>query len=406
MIHVNGDHGHGPDAMPVRASTTRRGNIQLVLDALRQEGPSSQASLARRTRLSPATVNNIVKDLRAQGVAEVQSINGRESLVTLVAGRGSVVVVEVTIPSVRAALFNFDGHVRYDTAVTFAADPGTGGGEPGLAVDMVRSLIAEAGVGLADLTGIAVSMQAPIARATGTVTSWARSQIPRWSDVAIEQFFAEEFAVPVVAENDANLAALAEWTWGAGRGAAEFLYVMCSSGVGGGLIIDGRIYRGGDGLAGEIGHMVVDHNGPVCFCGSRGCLTMFTSERSILLALESSGGNPRSLPDVIESAGRGDPACRLVLFEAGRYLGRALANAAKVMAPSVIAVGGVLAEAGPLVFDSLRTSAEVHSLHVVSPSVEFRSAQFRADASLFGGLAAVLARVGQGASTLPAWARS
>jgi predicted NBD/HSP70 family sugar kinase len=132
---------------------------------------------------------------------------------------------------------------------------------------------------------------------------------------------------------------------------------------------------------------------------------MFASERSILLALESSGGTPRSLRDVIEGAGRGDPACRLVLFEAGRYLGRALANAAKVMAPSMIAVGGVLAEAGSLVFDSLRSSSEVHSLHVVSPSVEFRFAQFGADVSLFGGVAAVLARVGQGASMLPAWAQ-
>lgn len=391
--------------MPIRASTTRRGNIQLVLDALKQEGPSSQASLARRTRLSPATVNNIVKALRAQGVAEVQSVNGRESLVTLVAGRGSVVVVDVTIPSLRAALFNLDGQRRHDSAVTCTADPGAGGGDPGLAMDMVRSLTAESGVRTADLTGIAVSVQAPIARTTGAVTSWARSQLPGWADVPVEQAFAKEFAVPVVAENDANLAALAEWTWGAGRGAADFLYVMCSAGVGGGLIVDGRIYRGGDGLAGEIGHMIVDHNGPVCFCGSRGCLTMFAAERSILLALESAGGTPRSLHDVIESARRGDPACRLVLHEAGRYLGRALANAAKIMAPSVIAVGGVLAEAGPLVLDSLRSSAEVHSLHVVSPSVQILPAQFRTDAPLFGGLAAVLAKVGQGASMLPAWAR-
>jgi predicted NBD/HSP70 family sugar kinase len=94
------------------------------------------------------------------------------------------------------------------------------------------------------------------------------------------------------------------------------------------------------------------------------------------------------------------------LFGAGRHLGRALANEAKVMAPSVIAVGGVVAEAGPLIFDSLRSSAEVHSLHVVSSSVEFRSAQLKADASLLGGLAAVLARAGQVSSPLPAWART
>ncbi|MGI5461119.1 ROK family protein [Streptomyces sp. CA-249302] len=229
--------------------------------------------------------------------------------------------------------------------------------------------------------------------------------MPAWRDVVVTQTLHEALGVPVHAENDANLAALAEWTWGAGRGAADFLYVMCSAGIGGGLVIDGRIYRGGDGLAGEIGHLVLQPDGPVCFCGSRGCLTTFVSERSILLALAASGNTLTSLRQVIDRARHGDPACRRVLFEAGRHLGRAFANTAKLMAPSVVAIGGVLREAGPLLFDSLVSSVEVQSLKSVSPSIRFVPAALGEDAVLFGGMAMVFTETGQGASALPSWAR-
>jgi predicted NBD/HSP70 family sugar kinase len=372
---------------------------------LRLNGPSSQAALARWTQLSPATVNSIVKTLRQQGVAETRPVNGRESLVALVPSHGAVVAVQVNVASLRVALFDFAAQARYDTARTFTVDTEKGGGDAGLVVETVRALTAQAGLRMEDLAGVAVGMQAPLARATGAVTSWARLQLPAWRDVAVAETLQEALGAPVYAENDANLAALAEWTWGAGQGAADFLYVMCSAGIGGGLVIDGRIYRGGDGLAGEIGHLVLQPDGPVCFCGSRGCLTAFVSERSILLALKESGHTLTSLRQVIDHARHGDPACRRVLYEAGRHLGRAFANTAKLMAPSVVAIGGVLREAGPLLFDSLVSSVEIQSLKAVSPSIRFLPAVLGEDAVLFGGLAVVLAETGRGASTLPAWTR-
>jgi predicted NBD/HSP70 family sugar kinase/biotin operon repressor len=388
-----------------KRSGVRRGNTQRVLETLRKAGPSSQASLARTVELSPATVNNIVKALRAEGAVEIQPLNGRESLVALVSGQGAVVSVQVNVGSIRGALFDFGAGVRYDAVVNFEEGSDTEGGSPALVVDMVRSLAEEAGMEVDELAGVAVGMQAPIARPSGTVASWARLQLKSWQDVVIEEALEAEFGVPVIAENDANLAALAEWTWGAGRGYADFLYVACSAGIGGGFVLDGKIYRGGDGMAGEIGHMVLEPNGPVCFCGSRGCLTTFASERSILLALEASGGDQRSLRDVVEAARQGDPACQRVLYETGRHLGRALASAAKLMSPSMIVIGGVLGEAGSLVFKSLLSSVEVNSLRAVSPSVRFRAAEIGGDAALFGGVAAVMERVGQGVSALPSWGK-
>ncbi|MDQ4490819.1 ROK family transcriptional regulator [Sinomonas sp. ASV486] len=381
----------------------RQANVRKVLDALRLEGPSSQASLARKTALSPATVNNIVRRLREDGQAEVRPVNGRESLVALVSTQGAVASIQVNVGSVHGALFDFARGLRFEGQVDLEEGTDQEGGSPELVADLVRSLAAEAGLGLADLDGVAVAMQGPISTSSGTVMSWARRQLPKWEGVAIETVLEKELGVPVLAENDANLGALAEWTWGAGKGSSEFLYVACSAGIGGGFVLDGNIYRGSDGMAGEIGHMVIEPNGPVCFCGSRGCLNTFASERSVLLALRGYSGTMRSLAEVIDSARRKDPACQRVLFEAGRYLGRALANTAKAMAPSVVAIGGELASAGPLVFDSMRSSVELNSLMAASPSIRFRQARLGDDATLLGGVAAVHKKLGQGASSLPGW---
>jgi predicted NBD/HSP70 family sugar kinase/biotin operon repressor len=389
-----------------KTSGVRRGNTLRVLEALRKDGPSSQASLARSVDLSPATVNNIVKILKDEGAVEMQPLNGRESLVALIASQGAVVSIQVNVASMHGVLFNFGLGRRHDAEVIFEEGTDAEGGSPAIALEMIRGLAAKAGVEVTELAGVAVAMQAPIARPAGTIASWARLQLPAWQDIVIEDALAAELGVPVIVENDANLAALAEWTWGAGRGVNDFLYVACSSRIGGGFVINGSIYRGGDGMAGEIGHMMLEPGGPVCFCGSRGCLTTMASERSILSALEASGGIQRTLSEVIEAAKQGDPACQRVLYETGRHLGRALASTAKVMAPSMIVIGGLLGQGGSLVFKSLLSSAEVNSLRAVSPSIRFRAAEVNSDPTLLGGVAAVLERTGQGASDLSGWMQS
>jgi predicted NBD/HSP70 family sugar kinase len=385
--------------------TSRRGargaNVQLVLEVLRSDGRSSQAAIARRTGLAPATINNIVQALRAEGVADVQWINGREALVELVPKQGAIVSICVGPDSVRGSVFNFAKGVRTDGRRELLKDDRPGA-SPDAAVELVRSLAREAGVAVADLAGVSIAIQAPIDRSSGAIAPWAANRMPVWRNVPIAQTVKAALEVPVVVDNDANLAALAEWTWGAGRGSDCFLYVACSSGIGGGLVIDGKIHHGGNGMALEIGHIVVEQTGPVCFCGSRGCLSTLASERSILAALQGSESSKRSLSEVIESARDGEPACQRVLYEAGRNLGRALANMSKILAPSVVAIGGVLSEAGPLVFDSLHSSIEENNVPAFCPSIKFKPALI-ADGTLLGGVAAVMSELGQGVSELPGW---
>ncbi|WP_322047475.1 ROK family transcriptional regulator [Paraburkholderia sp. J67] len=386
---------------PRRATRARRNlNVESVIDLLRTSGPQSQAAIARRTELSPAAINKIVQVLKDEGVVEIQWINGREALVELVPKRGTIVSVNVGPQAVSGAIFAFGANRRIDLEIT---DPARIGG-PDPVVTLVRELAARAGVAVGDLAGVSVAIQAPIDRANGGIIApWAALRLPRWKDVPIATMLGEALGVPVAVDNDANLGALAEWTWGAGRRSDCFLYVACSVGIGGGLVVDGKLHRGANGMAFEIGHVVLDSTGPVCFCGSRGCLSTVASERSILLALQGSESQKDSLAEVIAAAQTGDPICARVLYEAGRQLGRALANMAKILAPSVIAVGGTLATAGELVFGGIQTAIEENNVPAFSSSVQLRPAQLGGDATLLGGLATVMGDLGQGLSELPSW---
>lgn len=378
-----------------RRSSTRAANVDRVLDSLRVVGPSSQAAIARRTGLSPATVNAIVRTLREDGRAEVRPVNGREALVALVSSAAVMVAVEIAHDAVRASAFDFQGAARHDAQ------------QPGSTLDAtfaaVREAVRGAGVEVQDVAGVAVAVQAPIERSTGAVAGWVTDRLPAWRGVPLQETFERELGVPVIVENNVNLAALAEWTWGIGRGVDDFLYVHAGQGVGGGLVINGAIYRGGSGMAGVLGHMELEPGGDVCYCGSRGCLTTLVSEAAILDQLSAQHVARTSLADVIAGAHQGDPACQRVLGEAGRYLGRALANATKVVAPSLIAVGGALGAAGPLLFEPLASTMSVSNLRLVAPATRIRPARLHNRPAMLGGVAALLAASDQGLSELPDW---
>jgi predicted NBD/HSP70 family sugar kinase len=164
----------------------------------------------------------------------------------------------------------------------------------------------------------------------------------------------EELGLPVRVENDANLGALAEIVWGAGRGCSELVYVKVASGVGAGLILNGRLYEGHAGTAGEIGHVTVDETGQVCRCGNRGCLEVYAGAEAVLEPLRRRYGQGITLRQVIALAQAGDLGCRRVIADAGRSLGLAIAGTCNLLAPERVIVGGELAAAGPLLLDPLR----------------------------------------------------
>lgn len=361
------------------------------------DGPASQASLARQTGLSAAAVHSIVHGLRAAGVVELRRVNGRETIVSLVAATGVLLVLEVGEHRIDGAAFNLTR--REVSAQTIQG----GRNDPEAAAELALSLAGGVGADVSSVAGVAVAMTAPVERATGAIVPWCNSRMPGWAGVGIRETLEHALGVGVLVDNDANFAALAEWTWGVGRGVDDLLYVRGSAGIGGGIIIDGTIYHGGNGLAGAMGHVTLDNTGQVCYCGSRGCLTSFISERAIIDAVRTSPGAKHGISDVIIAARSGDAACQRVLTEAGGYLGVALANVAKIIAPSVIAIGGELGAAGSLVFDGILASLELSNVASAATPPRLVAGRFGSDVARLGAVAALLAESGRGISELEDW---
>lgn len=386
-----------------RQRADRKHHTREIMALLRAGGPKTQAQIARETGLSKAAVNHIVQALRDEGAVEYDWKNKREALVTLASTRGSVATLTVREAEIHGILFDFTAQSREDVRPSEFTGQDKPQTSPGQVLEVIRHLSDLALSVDSPLRGVAISIEGPIERSTGAIAPWAWQRLPFWKQVDIQTYFARHLRTPIVVDNDANFAALAEWSWGVGRGSNDFLYIASSEGIGGGIVINGEIYRGGTGLAGELGHMVIEEHGNLCFCGSRGCLTSFATERAILKALSDSGKIKSSMLDVIESARQGDAACQRVLSETGRHLGKALATIVRVLGPSVIAIGGTLGHAGEVVLDGLRSSAEIINLKAIGQSPELHIATILNEATEFGALAAILSEIELGVSSLAPW---
>jgi predicted NBD/HSP70 family sugar kinase len=230
-------------------------------------------------------------------------------------------------------------------------------------------LLAGAGLPPDSVIAVGMALPAPVDR---TNKIHATTFIPNWRGFQPAQEMSSRLDLPVLVDNDANLCALAEMAVGAARGCRDFVYVKASTGVGCGLIIDGRVYRGSVGTAGEIGHIVVDDQGDLCYCGRRGCLHKVVGAQAITQMLQRSPGErfpfwdddpdeaadplamyDRRLAQVISLSNQGNQACRRVLRDTGRRLGAAIASVCNLLNPERVVVGGVLGGAGGVLFDTL-----------------------------------------------------
>jgi glucokinase len=231
-----------------------------------------------------------------------------------------------------------------------------------------------------------------------------------WAEVDLGAVLHREFGLPVEVENDANVAALAEAKFGAGRGQRDFLFVIWGTGVGGGIILGGEIYRGPSGGAGEIGHVTIDHNGPECGCGNRGCVEAYVGQRYLsqrtrekLAATKQPSkivdlvkGNLDVIePSLISSAARqGDLLAHDILVEAGELLGIGLASALNILDLRLVVIGGGLSGADRFVFEAVERSIKSRVLKGSKNAIRVVPAQLGNDAGILGAASLVWARSG------------
>lgn len=366
----------------------RAANRRRVLDVLRRRGPASQAEVARCTGLSRATISNIVRELvDSERVVVRGSAAGRRAEVALNPAAGLVAGVDFGHRHLRVALADLGHAIGGEDARLLTSDHGADEDIP-LAEKLLDELLAAAGASRAALLGVGLGLPAPVDPATGRIR--APAILPGWSGVPAAEALSARLGVPVLVDNDANLGALGELTWGAGVGARNLVYVKAATGVGAGLVLEGELYRGTGGAAGEIGHIVVDERGPLCQCGDRGCLETIAGADAILALLRTAYGAEVGLPEVIARALAGDPGCHRVLADAGRAIGVAVAGLCNLLAPERVVLGGTLASAGGVVLGPLRDVVRRHAMPGIAEQVSIVGGRLGERAELLGAVASVL----------------
>lgn len=265
------------------------------------------------------------------------------------------------------------------------------------AVHAVEALLIETGLARDEIEGVGVGCAGHIDFHRGLVLT--NSNLPDWDCHPLRDMLQARLGLPVLLDNDANCAAWGEFRLGAGRDARHMCYLTFSTGCGMGIVIDGRLYRGATGTAGEIGHTVVNPEGPRCSCGRRGCLMSYACGMALdqmardciecgeeTLLKELCGECPEQVKaeQVAEAARRGDALALRLLETAGRYFGIGLSTVVQVLNPDTIVIGGGLAHIGPMLLDPCQRALNENINPVLVGSAQVKLSALWNDAGLLG----------------------
>ena len=256
------------------------------------------------------------------------------------------------------------------------------------AARMVDEVLAEAQVERKSVIAAGLGIPGPVDRSTGTAGS--PTILPGWIGVRIADEMNDRLGVPVEIENDANLGALAELTWGAGRDCSNFVYIKVATGIGAGLVIDGKLLRGATGTAGEIGHTTLDESGALCYCGNRGCLETVASGPAIIKLVGPLTGEVPTLARIVQLAVGGELRCHRAISDAGHEIGIAIASLCNLINPERVIVGGLLSRTGEVLLHPMRESIRRHAVLAAAEKLDVVPALFVERAELLGSLALAL----------------
>ena len=267
--------------------------------------------------------------------------------------------------------------------------------------EMITQLPARSGISLKEVHAIGVGVPGPVIAGTGMVSD--PPIMPGWDRFQIDAFLYKKLGLPVTVSNDAELGAVGEWAYGAGRGERNLAYIKVGRGIGAGLLIDGQVYHGATGSAGEIGHITIEENGPLCSCGNRGCLEAIAGGNAVAInAIERiKNGGRSSLTsirpvesitsgNVIDEAFKGDLLSQQILADAGRHLGTAIAGLVNLFNPNIVIIGGNMARIGDLLLEPIRKTVQERSLRAASSNLRVSTALLGKHSSGMGAIVEAL----------------
>lgn len=385
----------------------RRLNTAVILDCLRLNAPLSRADISSRTGLNRSTVSSIVNKLVHGGLVRETEFQkdklGRPGLSLELSPHGACAIgVQMGVDFISVMLVDFVAQPIWSKHSPLEATIGQARFIK-LLGDLIQQALAQARRRKSKPLGIGVGVPGLVDLQEGKI---AFAPNLGWNAVPLREMLRQRFAVPVFVENDANASALGEYYFGVARQVNDFIFLTADVGVGAGIILNGKLFRGSSGYAGEVGHMSFDPHGELCGCGRRGCWEAQVSPRSaiktIQAALRKTGASStlRALTHnhidkltfdiVLQAAQRQDPLALKTLQDVGRRLGLGIANLVNAFNPELIVLGGALARAGAILAPIIETTVEQNTLQQPREALKIAVSAFGAEACVVGAAAIVL----------------
>ena len=386
--------------------SVRKVNTSLVLNALRLHAPISRAELAAVTKLNRSTISNIVNVLIEDGLVleldAMESKVGRPGIaLALRPDGGAVVGVEVGVGFVSVILTDFVANILWRESSEFSLE------KPQIEIISEAEKLIDQAISFADerhlrVLGIGLGVPGLVNVQKGELLFAPNLG---WHDVPLRLMWSQRFNLPLYVENEANLGALGEYYFGVGRDVDNFIYLSSGVGLGGGIITNGKLFKGGRGFAGEIGHIQRDPQGEICGCGRRGCWETQVGPRAVLqrvkrsIAADSGNTNTKHISgdlkdltfnQVVDCALQGDPLCCSALHEVGKNLGTGIADLANIFNPQIVVIGGAFSYAREIILPVLENTISNETLTAVKENLSVKFSEHGAEACVLGVIAVVL----------------
>lgn len=352
-----------------------------ILHAIREHELISRVDIARATGLSQSSVTGITAALLEEGLLlekeAGESLGGRRPiLLSLNPDGGYAVGVYTSIYQVRVVLINLQAEILSSYTLPLRERNYTPDAIAEKIAGAIQACIWESNFSRGRISGIGVAIPGLVDSRTGLVRFLPNY---RWENVNLRDMIRDRIDHPTYIENSANTLALAEQWFGQGRGVDDFILITLEHGVGMGVVINGRLYRGRKGVAGEFGHVTMDPDGPVCRCGKNGCLEAIVGNFGIMRDARTAAENGEwrsdksenvTVDEIVRRARQGEPRLREIYARAGRVLGIGVSNLMEIFNPARIIISGRGVEAGDLLFDPMREAISRYSSSRIDEKME------------------------------------
>ena len=386
----------------------KRQNQFLILSIIKEQGPISRVAIARETNLTKSAISKVVTNLIKRGIVEEvgignTSVGRKPIMLKLTTDDYFIVGVGIRRTKVFVGIANLQGNI-----ITRRKTPLKKEDNQEIILKKLISLIyktiKDSGIPREKVIGIGIGSPGPLYAHSGVILS--PPNFPGWHSVPLKKLIEEEFRVPAFIDNDANVAALGEKWFGNGQGIDNFIYISVDKGVGAGIVINGRVYRGVSGIAGEFGHISILLKGKRCECGNYGCLEnlagglaivskakkLISSGRKTMLAKMLKGRleDDIGIEVIIEAARRKDELALELLGEATRYLGIGVANLVNLFDTKTLIFGGWVAQGEEILLEPIRKIVKKRVYPSLVRDLEIISSDFGEEIYMIGAVALVL----------------